>query len=214
MKDRFSRFFCCAALLPFWAVPHLRAQDNAANVVLNGGFEDWVPATSDQLESRKGKAFQWAALENNMTADNFDLVCERPGTPPAVRIVADENNKHGGNFSIRMESTNEDQIGSIYSKRFRVEPGKTYKLSVWYKMDSVSGNGVTIWVAQGRAANFSESSKSTLFRPEIRTGFSDWELYEATFEAPLEAEEANVCLQLQSSSGTVWFDDLEIVPVE
>lgn len=204
----------CAATASLVFVSVARSEEPVANVVLNGNFEEWIPATSSQTEDRKGQEFQCATLSEGLVADGFDLICEKPGDPPGVTIVRDGEDKHEGAYSIKISNNDNGQIGSAYSKRFPIERGRKYKLSLWYKMESVDGNGVAIWVAQGPAATFSESGKSTLFRPTVSTGFADWTPFETEFEADGEAEVANVCLQLQGASGTVWFDDLVITPLD
>jgi len=187
--------------------------DSADNLIKNGGFEEWRIVEESELALRRGQKFQYPVLEENLAPDNFNPVCEQEGDPSAVTIVRDAQEKHSGEYSVRVENTDGAQRGSVYTKEIPIQPSTKYKFSVWYKMADVDGNGVCFWISHGPKQDFWSARKVSHHKPPEFNGSSEWTQYEIEFDTLPDSENAIFCLQLQNALGKVWFDDFTITPI-
>ena len=187
--------------------------DSPDNIIKNGGFEEWRIVEEKELAERRGREFQFPVLEENLAPDHFNPVCELAGDPPSVTVVRDAQEKHSGEYSVKITNADGAQKGSVYTKEMPIQPNTKYKFSVWYKMADVDGNGVCFWVSHGPKQDFWSARKVSHHQPPEVKGSSEWVQYEFEFDTLADSENAVFCLQLQNALGTVWFDDFTITPI-
>jgi|GEM_PF-2110407 len=202
-------------LLPVAAQDQPQPQPQAAapgNLATNGGFEEWVPASlpSDRPVPN---------VVDARTPADFHVSLEgvEKDAPVGVTIAEDTAIRHSGSSSIRIENTIPGQTGSVALRAVPAEPNTRYQIKIWIKGENIEGTrgGVAVWVHHGPADGFwsTVTSKRELKWPPERTGSFDWHSLEFTVDTLENADRIRVILQLRNAVGTVWFDDLEIVPL-
>jgi hypothetical protein len=76
---------------------------------------------------------------------------------------------------------------------------------------------VGVWVKYGPGPGqvwwTSPTTKSELNNPEVNQGSFPWTQFEFTFHTAEDSSLLRVCLNLRRTSGTAWFDDLEVIPM-
>jgi len=187
--------------------------DSPDNLIGNGGFEQWQIVPAKDIARRLGQPYQFPILVEDLTPDGFRLNCELGGDPPGVTIARDSEERHSGEYSARIQNHDGAQKGSINTKEIPIQPSTRYKLSFWYKMQEVEGNGVCVWISHGPKQSFWSNRKSSHHRPPESRGSSDWMRYEVEFETLPDSENSLFTLQLQNALGTVWFDDFTVMPL-
>lgn len=196
--------------------PVSQGQTSSTNLLTNGSFERWGQVEESTLNNRKGQSFQWPQLVSRLAPVGTQFIAEREGTPPGVIAVRDDSDAKEGNYSVRIENSDPDKIGTLVVDRFSVKPSTRYRVSLWYKIKDVVSNsksGVLFWVAQGPKDDFWKQRSAQTFPATIRTGDTDWmrEIFE--FETTPTTGLADISLQLRNASGTVWFDALSVTEV-
>ena len=198
-----------------------------SNVLENGGFEEWdanyqppklppqyakmVPRTVDNLEPT-GWTIQAHAPYENQKGDNPDF-------PVTVTISRDDKTRHGGAFSVKITNGADTDIGSISCGPFQVLPNQTYTFKAWFKMDDVNPNpkpgdgvGVSFWFAESPVSTGATEVTRTARQPESNKGTVDWQEFDYTFTTKDSTHFLALNAQLRRASGTVWLDDLILVP--
>jgi len=191
---------------------------SADNIVVNGDMEVWEPVKTPTHNRPVAK------LPENMTPDRFDASVDVPedntSLPVGVSIAPDRSNKHGGDRSAKIENSEPEQSGVLSLREIPVEPNTEYLVRVWIKGEDIAGDvkakrGVAVWIKYGPKEDFWKSplTGSKMFVPETPVGTFPWTKFEFTFRTPDGIGLLRVSLQLRKATGTVWFDDLEIIPV-
>jgi hypothetical protein len=88
-------------------------------------------------------------VEKEVKGFNFDLNFEGWAVSgPSLLMRADKSDKHGGLAAFGIAgSTPENQMLWAYSPEFPIEGGKTYRLTAWMKVDSISDSAGMPYVA-------------------------------------------------------------------
>ena len=216
-----------AILLLASGLVSLRAEP--ANVLENGGFEEWdanyqppslppqyakmVPRTVGNLEPT-GWTIRAHAPYENQTGDNPDF-------PVTVTIAQDDKIKRGGAFSAKITNEADTDIGSIDCRTFQVPPNQTYTFKAWFKTEDVNPNpkpgdgvGVAFWFNEAPGSTGDAEVTRTAELPASNKGTGDWQEFEHTFTTKDNTHFLTISGQLRRASGTVWFDDFELVPVD
>lgn len=194
------------------------APDSANNIVINGDMEAWEPVKPNTSPRPVAK------FPENVCLERFDSNVEVPDNdtslPVGVSIAPDRLQKHGGDCSAKIENTEQEQTGAIGLRQIPVEPNTKYLVRVWIKGEDIAvdkdpRHGAVVWVKYGPEQDFWQSplTASKLFVPETRDGTFPWTKFEFTFDTPEGIALLRVTLQLRRATGTVWFDDLEVIPV-
>lgn len=86
-----------------------------------------------------------------------------------------------------------------------VQSGTRYAFEVWVKSKDLEANvrGMISW--QTRSKWLAESPTT-----QTVAGTQDWQKLTVTAEAPSEADEMILILELRGGKGTVWFDDIQV----
>jgi hypothetical protein len=108
-----------------------------------------------------------------------------------------------------VEITNHAPIASNFNQYTNIQAGKSYKISGWIKTQGISNDGYGAGFAYaGYEANdewFCEDFTDGLH------GDSDWTYVEKIFSVPDEVARAVVAVRIWFSTGTAWFDSVELV---
>ncbi|MDO9527686.1 MAG: hypothetical protein Q7J27_00840, partial [Syntrophales bacterium] len=90
--------------------------------------------------------------------------------------------------------------------------GTKIALSGYIKTENVLGDGVYLRVYfLSRDGKY--ISSPTVYSPTI-TGTTDWTKYTVSITVPEEAASTRIELDLSEATGTVWFDDLEVIKTQ
>lgn len=110
--------------------------------------------------------------------------------------------RRGGNAACITSTTGAD---CKWFLRFPVKPNTTYLMKGWAKCENITG--------PGRGVQFNMEPND--FRSNEIKGTSDWKLLQFTFESGDKTEAFLNCLYggWGQSTGTAWFDDVEVIEV-
>lgn len=188
---------------------------NSANLLSNGGFEDWEPL----LKAPAGVVTP--QLVDRLVPSGWELVAdayERKNNatfPLTVTISRDVDIRHGGAASLKIVNQSATDIGLAQFPTFRVEPRRKYRARIWCKAQDVvatgapGGLGVCFFVCQGPEDYWSDPTL-TCVTPKVHDGTFDWRLVEVVFTTKPNTAKAVINVQLRRATGTVWFDDVEL----
>ena len=169
------------------------ATASTANLAANPGFEDWPTP-----DAPKG----WEVSDTPLDPKG-----------PKQGVVSRDPSAHGGTAAVRIANGLATDVTQV-SQMIPVEPNAIYHVRGWYKgadIQSTDGNGVLIWTSPGPAQDFWGHARYTAQGPPTRTGTFDWQPFDFTIDTGPDHTQLNLVLQLRRASGTVWFDDVEVV---
>lgn len=112
------------------------------------------------------------------------------------------NGRRGGTAVCISSTTGADAKWFQY---FTVKPNTTYLMKGWAKCENITG--------PGRGVQFNMEPND--FRSDEIKGTSDWKMLQFTFESRDKTEVYINCLYggWGQSTGTAWFDDIEVIEV-
>ncbi|HEU4509026.1 MAG TPA: hypothetical protein VFR78_12345, partial [Pyrinomonadaceae bacterium] len=122
---------------------------------------------------------------------------------PGVEFSRDENHAHSGTSSGKISSATETD--AYFTQEVRVQPDTQYLLTGWIKTENV---------ASGVGAYF--SLYGTVIHSELRFGTTDWTRVALSFNSGPRTWvtiAAALGYSLTPSKGTVWFDDVRLLPI-
>jgi len=216
----------CAYLLP----PCLGRADEATpanaqpSIIANGGFEDWAPLDPNTA--------------NREDVRNVDLV--PPNTGPVAwtplreltkdqartaTIAMDEAIKHSGARSVRIENRDMKDIALVvYSTEafaarpedpHNIHPNRRYMVRWWVRGESVepSGTGpiMMMFYMSQKDGKWYRTDTSEFGAQPLPTGAFDWQQRQFAFITDENARWAAFTFQLRWTTGTIWYDDVELV---
>jgi hypothetical protein len=165
--------------------------DPPGSVLWDGGFESNV----------RGGGFAWAF----------------PASAPDVQVTLDRRQKHTGSQSLRLffagkRNVNYDGICT----NAEVQPDTTYRFIAWVRTQALtSDEGIRF-----RLFSFSDSGASAFSDSQDSRGTQPWTRVEMPWNSGKDVHRARVCILRNSSrgldariQGTVWIDDISLVPV-
>jgi hypothetical protein len=197
--------------------------DEPANLLVNGGFEDWAPLAP--------------GVASRQDVRNVDL--SPPGQGPVGwlpmreltrdqtrtgRISLDETIRHGGQRSVRLENGDPRDITVLYYSTepfvghpddpHNIKPSRRYRIRWWVKGENVvpAGAGpILMLFYYSRRGGHDTRTDTYEIGVELPKGTFDWQRREFTFITDDAARWLGFSLQLRWSTGTVWYDDVEMV---
>jgi hypothetical protein len=148
----------------------------------NGGFEDWrgdVPVGWDRVQGWAGETWNG-------------------------RCFRDDQEKHGGQCSVRLESTEGDTVQVSRNLDFgdTLRIGGTYRLSAWMKSRELAQPNVIMLGALTRDLKSKGGWQLAMPSPD-----EGWVRREATFTVPEGADFLRIMMHV-SGRGVVWVDDM------
>jgi hypothetical protein len=214
--------------------PSLRADGPVPpqeNLIVNGGFEEWsdLEPSAAALELVRNVTL----VPPNRAPTGWIPMREIDRDHPehTGTITMDEQVKHSGARSVRLENRDMRDITLVqYStERFTVQPddahnirpSRRYLLRWWVRGDGVeaSGTGPILMMfvmsqrdgSTGLAAGGKWSRTDTYEHGSLPTGTFDWQQRQFAFITDESACWANFTLQLRWTTGTIWYDGVELV---
>ena len=192
------------------------------NLLENGGFETWSkldPNTARQPE------IAGLRLEPAGSAPTGWQPCRETfkDQQPTAALALDEKVKHSGQRSVRIENRDMRDITYVRcsTERFaahpedprNVRPNRRYAIRWWVRgreIDS-AGTGPILMMQvhstnRGKAYGTPASEETSLPK-----GSFDWQPREFVFITDPYARWISFTLQLRWTTGTVWYDDVELV---
>lgn len=151
------------------------------NILLNGGFEE----------------------EENSIPVGWLL-------PKEVSFL-DDQIAHAGKFSLKYTRSDKNDYRLI-SQSLPCLPGKLYKVSLWVRGENVQGDPAD----QGAGFCIEWMDKEGKWMggtyPDCLAGTFDWQKISTLVRIPKEAAAVNIVLYMRrGTTGTAWFDDVEVV---
>jgi hypothetical protein len=195
--------------------------DQPVNLLPHGGFEkwmDWTPPT-DPAAPRAKVTGGRRPLDWDYEVEAYERRAD-PNFPVTVTIFREEEIKHGGDYSVKIQNAAKTDIGGLTSAApFTVTPNTTYKVKFWYKGQDIvpnagDGAGVIFWTNEAPTPALWENGTIVGRSPEVKAGTFDWTPYEFTFTTKANTNDLALTAQIRRAQGTVWFDDFEMVQVK
>ncbi len=128
---------------------------------------------------------------------------------PSPSFGVDADVKRSGESALRWQNANADRY-KLAIQSVELSLDHEYQLQGWVKTEGVAGDGATLAVEYFASDHF----LGGMYPPGLN-GTRDWTRVQTdTFVLPQEATHAQiVCYARKGSTGTAWFDDIEIVRV-
>lgn len=127
----------------------------------------------------------------------------------------DSTEVHSGKNSLKIVNTGSKDYQTFIAQTIKVKPDTRYRLSFFLKTENVvprpkAGlNGAGVYVASGKILFAGASG-----RWKMCTGTNDWKKYETTFKTGPDMKKASFYLNLNYSTGTVWYDDVVLEEID
>ena len=130
-----------------------------------------------------------------------------PAEPEAIQI--DTEVFHSGKASLRIRQARSSSYSNVV-QAIAIEPYHNYVARCWIRADDVkrSGIGLNFYIGDIRGFNVRAIEDDTQ-----REGTFDWRQVTIPFNAGRH-DKITIIPYLHESTGTVWFDDIELFPLE
>ncbi len=172
--------------------------------IVNGGFETWLPANERTGAPRPAG---WSGI------------CQAlPGVKPDGKIERDARIRHSGRFSLRIRNANNGSLS--YARTARpapIESNRRYLLRWWVRGENVGPGGAgPIMMGYYLARRGGRQLRINFIQPgeDRPRGTFDWQRKQFVFVTCPGATTATFTFQLRYTTGTVWIDDIELIPCE
>jgi len=199
------------------------AQENPPlNMIVNGGFEQWAP-----LDSNTAKREDVGRV--NLVPPGLAPVGWLPvrelvkGQARTGTLAMDEKVRHSGARSVRIENGDMRDITYVmYStERFagrpddphNIRPNRRYLVRWWVKGENIAPDGRgPILMMHCLSVKDGKSYRTDSSEPgdTLPKGTGDWQRREFAFITDEYAKWATFTFQLRWTTGTVWYDDVEM----
>ncbi|HEY3415375.1 MAG TPA: hypothetical protein VGM23_00705 [Armatimonadota bacterium] len=197
------------------------------NLIVNGGFEEWVPrtqVTANLLSRPRIKDLMVTPTDLWPKQWILQQIIERDAPPPGSNDVAlDETVAHSGKRSLRISNRTSKVITlAEYRTEYAVgttalptpiQPNRHYRLSWWVKGQDIIPGGAMM---EGSAYFTKKDGKGAIVGIDYRdqgialAGTFDWQQRDITFITDAGAQWFTFTLQLRNTAGIVWYDDVAL----
>lgn len=188
--------------------------DETGNLVSNHGFEEWKVYTKKVNDPKK-----FPALKDKMVPTDWEVNQEtvKGSTESTGSVTKDDTVKRSGKSSVKIENKKPVNTTAIVRWNINVKPDTMYKITIWTKGKNVKkgkgGVGSALWASTGPKKGF-WSDKKGGHKFLNKNGDYDWTPMKIIFTTRPEDEQMIINAQLRWSSGTIWFDDIEVTEVK
>lgn len=196
---------CGLPLWPGWVA--------AQNLIENGGFELWSPLSESAL--REVMQRDLAMIPENQMATGWVPVRERVKDGGRTATMAmDGEVRHSGQRSLRI--VNGDMRDITYARvAIQVRPNRRYLVRWWVKGENVWPDGtgpiLMMHVLSGTNGKSVRTNSSESGGAPLPKGSFDWQNRQFVFITEDAATVATLTFQLRWATGTVWYDDIEVL---
>ena len=216
MRSPFAVGFC----IVFMALA-AHGQPNV-NMVVNGGFEEWGPL--DPNAAKREDVSRVNLIPPGLAPVGWLPVRERvKGQARTGTVAMDEKVRHSGARSVRIENGDMRDITYVmYStERFasrpddphNIRPSRRYRVRWWVEGQNIAPDGTgPILMMHYTSAKDGQSYRTDSSEPgdTLPKGTFDWQRREFVFITDEYAKWATFTFQLRWTTGTVWYDDVEM----
>lgn len=121
-----------------------------------------------------------------------------------MQVVPDEQIKHSGQRSIRLDSA-ENVRGGIKQENIPLQSGMDYQFQFWARSEGVEGS------AEGGAVflSFDHGPRQHIDLKMLK-GTQDWNLVGKKIDVPGDAKNLTIAIELYNAKGKIWIDDVEL----
>jgi len=207
------------------------AAPSQGNLILNGGFEEWTALAPNVVRRETVKNLRLAPPDLAPTGWVPAREVVRGQGPTAV-LARDDKVKHSGAYSVRIENRAMRDITYVFysthgfAKRRHdarnIRPNRRYLLRWWVKGKDIAPSGtgplMMMFYMSRRQGKWYRTNAHE--RMPVPKGTFDWRQTHFVFVTGPRARWATFTFQLRWTTGTVWYDDVElidrgpVVPVE
>jgi len=186
------------------AAPTDAVQTGHETRIINGGFEAWLSGSG-----RTGavRPTGWVPVRETLE-----------GARPGGHIERDTRIRHSGRCSLRIRNENNGSLTYVRTQEpVPIEPNRRYVLRWWVRGESVGPGGVgPIMMGYFLARRDGRRDRINLVQPgeDRPRGTFDWQQKQFAFVTCPGATTATFTFQLRYTTGTVWTDDIELIPCE
>jgi hypothetical protein len=191
-------------------------------MIVNGGFEEWAPL--DPNTAKREDVSRVNLVPPGLAPVGWLPVRERvKGQGRTGTVAMDEKVKHSGARSVRIENGDMRDITYLLyaTERFagrlddphNIRPNRCYLVRWWVKGEKIApeGTGPILMMhytsVKGGKSHRTDASEAGDTLPK---GTGDWQRREFMFITDEYAKWATLTFQLRWTTGTVWYDDVEM----
>jgi uncharacterized membrane protein (GlpM family) len=133
-------------------------------------------------------------------------------------IAPDTEITHNSKISLKIENGLKTDITESVQYINNIKPYTSYKISCWIKGKNIQlnlndGAGAIVWFNWGPGKNFWSHQHYTARVPKKFKGSFRWNKFSFIVDTGANAGAATIALQLRRAKGTVWYDDVKVVPI-
>jgi hypothetical protein len=192
------------------------------NLLENGGFETWRKLDTNTLQQAEIAGLR---LEPAGSTPAGWLPCRETfkDQKPTATLALDEKVKHSGERSVRIE--NRDMRDITYARYStepfaagsqdprNIRPNRRYAIRWWVRGQKIdpAGTGPILMMHIASTKEGKTYGTPTSEEANLPKGTFDWQPREFTFITDPYARWFTFTLQLRWTTGTVWYDDVELV---
>ncbi|MBE9918163.1 hyaluronate lyase [Paenibacillus donghaensis] len=173
-----------------------KVQAEAANLVNNGGFEQ-TTATPDA---------SWNGITSPASANWGLWIPTGSGKAPnqTAKVYLDTATYHEGQQSMAFDAFQTSRV-SINQSVTKIAAGKSYRLKMWVKTESVIGTGAYFRTQFYNTSKVGDGPVSAQL-----LGTNDWTLQQVYMTIPSGVTKLVIEPFLETGTGKVWFDDISL----
>jgi hypothetical protein len=212
----------CWVVCAAWAGGATNATDRT-NLVENGGFEVWSELAANVAHTESVLSLN--LIPANSAPAGWMPVRERVKNQARTATIAlDEAVKHGGARSVRIENRDMRDISLVqYStERFarhaddphNIRPNRRYVVRWWVKGENVNPDGtgpILMMHCLSEKDGKTYRTNGGEHGVALPHGTFDWQCRQLVFITDEHAKWAAFTFQLRWTTGTVWYDDVELL---
>ena len=198
------------------------AQPVRKNLVENGGFEAWSELAANVAHTESVLSLNLAPA-NSAPAGWLPVREHVKDQARTVTIAQDTAVKHSGACCVRLENRDMRDISYVqYStERFvrsaddphNIRPNRRYLLRWWVKGEDVNADGtgpIMMMYCLSEKNGKTYRTNSGEHGVPLPHGTFDWQCRQQLFITDESARWATFTFQLRWTTGTVWYDDVEL----
>lgn len=180
----------------------------------NSSFNSAVDGTIDIDNIEMTSSDLGVNMVNNSSFENWNDDTEATPVDPVGfykhESVERSSDSHTGDYSIKVVATSTRDLAQTVND---IVPGATYQVSISYKLEANTGNGVRLWSTWKDASNGSLASSDLQPGSYINTVSTDWATFTVDAVAPENASKMNFEVRAYNGA-TVYWDSFSVSKIQ
>lgn len=180
----------------------------------NSSFNSAVAGTIDIDNIEMTSSDLGVNMLNNPSFENWN---DPTGTPPVDPVgfykhesVERSSDSHSGDYSIKVTATSTRDIAQTVND---IIAGATYRVSVNYKLEANTGNGVRLWSTWKDESNGNLTSSDLQPSSYLNTVSTNWATFTVDAVAPENASKMNFEVRAYNGA-TVYWDSFSVSKIQ